>query len=520
MSKGTGMDNNGGETLWRPLPRRNTQKVSHMLAADLRRQILNGQLAADQQLPPEADLTAALQVSRETLREALRILESQQLVEIRRGRGGGAVIRRPGLEAVSRYVALLLQLRKTTVAHLEEARSVIEPPAAAWVADHSDDGDLDRLVELHDAERAAEKNPLEFVAAMSAFDQAVTELSGNQTLAVIAGVFRDIYAGQVYSAIGGTGDSSAEQIARRVVVSHSAFIDAVRRRDTALAHSTWSDYLFTTGRMLVRRNISRQPIDITPLWRAQAGQAGAEPTPRRALVVATEIRARMAEGLLSEGDRLPSLADLAGEFDISRPTLREALRILETEFLLDLRTGDRGGATIRPPSTRVASQLAGIVLEARGATLLDFLDALRAIEPTIIGLVATRIGTKKLDTLRSAEAQLAASTEDTARFVTMWREAEMVAFSAAKNPALTVIAEMTHWVRVGVEPTVTADAKGLPWVGKTNRRAQGLFAQFVAAATEHDAQRATQAWTDHLATAAVWFEESGVGKRLMLEVMD
>ena len=67
---------------------------------------------------------------------------------------------------------------------------------------------------------------------------------------------------------------------------------------------------------------------------------------------------------------------------------------------------------------------------------------------------------------------------------------------------------------------MTADAKGLPWVGKTNRRAQGLFAQFVAAAAEHDAERATRAWTEHLATAAVWFEESGVGKQLMLEVMD
>ena len=81
------------------MPRRNTQKVSHLLAADLRRQILNGQFVADQQLPPEPELIARLQVSRETLREALRILESQQLVEIKRGRGGGAVVRRPGLEA-------------------------------------------------------------------------------------------------------------------------------------------------------------------------------------------------------------------------------------------------------------------------------------------------------------------------------------------------------------------------------------------------------------------------------------
>ncbi|HYB81295.1 MAG TPA: hypothetical protein VED43_06530, partial [Mycobacterium sp.] len=48
------------DAMWRAMPRRNTQKVSHLLAADLRHQILNGQLAADEQLPSEAELTARL----------------------------------------------------------------------------------------------------------------------------------------------------------------------------------------------------------------------------------------------------------------------------------------------------------------------------------------------------------------------------------------------------------------------------------------------------------------------------
>jgi DNA-binding FadR family transcriptional regulator len=510
----------GANAVWRAMPRRNTQKVSHLLASDLRRQILNGQLVADQQLPSEAELTARLQVSRETLREALRILESQQLVEIRRGRGGGAVVRRPGLEAVGRYVALLLQLRKTTLAHLEEARSVIEPPAAEQVAVRAGYDDLDNLVALHDAERNAEGDPLAFVTAMSAFDQAVTELSGNQTLAIIAGVFRDIYAGQVYSSIGSNDAAAAERIARRVVVSHSAFLDAARRRDVSLAQKAWSEYLFTTSRTMVSRNVSRQPIDVAPLWRAQAGQAGADPTPRRALVVATEIRARMAEGRLAEGDRLPPLADLADEFAISRPTLREALRILEMEFLLDLRTGDRGGATVRTPSTRVAAQLAGIVLEARGTTFADFYRALQLIEPSIMGLVASRIGARQVTMLNNADAELAASTEDTARFITTWWTAEKNAYAAVKNPALTVIAEILHWVRVGVEPAVVADAKGLPWVSKTNSRAQAIFSKFVSAAAGHDSARAAQAWGESLRATEMWFDEkSEFGERLMLDLM-
>ena len=183
---------------------RNAPKASHLLAQDLRRQILRGEIAADEQLPPEAELTALLGVSRDTLREAFRILESQSLLEIRRGRGGGAVVRRPGLDAVGRYVALLLQLRKTTLAHIEEARSVIEPVAAAQVASTAGSAELDRLVELHDAERNMEHDALSFVTAVAAFDQAVVELTGNKTLGVIAGVFRDIHAGQIYAALGAT----------------------------------------------------------------------------------------------------------------------------------------------------------------------------------------------------------------------------------------------------------------------------------------------------------------------------
>jgi DNA-binding FadR family transcriptional regulator len=510
----------GPAVLPRAVQFRNPQKLSHLLAADLRRQILSGELPVDHQLPPEAELTATLQVSRDTLREAFRILESQSLLEIRRGRGGGAVVRRPGLDAVGRYVALLLQLRRTTLAHLEEARSVVEPPAAEHFALHAEAEHLDRLVALHDAERAAESDPLSFATAVAAFDQAVTELSGNRTLGVVAGVFRDIYTAEVFSVIGSTDAATAERIARRVIVSHSAFLDAARRRDGTLANKTWSDYLFTTGRLLVSRTRSRQPFDITPLWRARAARAEGGASPRRALAVATEIRARIAEGRLRDGDRLPSLADLAGEFGISRPTLREALRILEMEFLLDLRTGDRSGATIRTPTTQVAAQLAGIVLEARETTLADFTRAVWLVEPAVIGLVASRVGAAPLERIRQLESELGAAIGDTRRFMQTWEDAAAVVFSATRNPALTVITEILRWVRVAVEPALAADAQILPWVTKSNRRAHALFAELVGALAAHEPERARDIWAalQELATPFVE-EQTDLGRRLVVDLV-
>lgn len=499
---------------------RKTHKVSHLLADHLRRQILSGELAADQQLPPEAELTTRFRVSRDVLREALRILESQSLLEVRRGRGGGAVVRRPGLDAVGRYVGMLLQLRGATLGHIEEARSIVEPPAAEQFALRASPADVDRLVRLHSAERAAEDDALGFVTAVATFDQAIIELSENVTLSVLAGVFRDIYVGQVYTAIGTAHPAVADRIARRVVVSHSALLDAARRHDGVLARKTWSDYLFTTSRMLVDRNSSRQPIDITPLWRAQAAHDGADASPRRSISIATEIRARIAEGQLREGDRLPALSELGAEFEISRPTLREALRILEMEFLLDLRIGDRGGARIREPTTEVAAQLAGIVLEFRRTTFTDFHRAVCLIEPQIVELVATRAGRRVVRRLQSVAAELAASIEDTVQFVSTMRAAHLTLFSATQNPALTVIAEVLHWVRVAVEPTVTADASGLPWVVKTNRRSQAHFARLVTAIDERDSATAYAAWERLLQVGSAFFEESALGERLIIDLLE
>jgi DNA-binding FadR family transcriptional regulator len=158
-------------------------------------------------------------------------------------------------------------------------------------------------------------------------------------------------------------------------------------------------------------------------------------------------------------------------------------------------------------------------LEARGTTLADFHRALRLIEPSIMGLVASRISAKQLKVLTNINVELAETTEDTARFVSTYREAEKVAFSAVKNPALTVIAEILHWFRVAVEPTITADVKGLPGVAKANRRAQGRFSQFVSAAADHDSARATAVWTEALKTNAAWAEESEFSERLMLDLM-
>jgi DNA-binding FadR family transcriptional regulator len=498
--------------------RRTPPKVSHLVAVDLRHLILTGQLAADERLPPEPELAAAFSVSKETLREALRILESQSLLEIRRGRGGGPVVRRPGIDAVSRYVALLLQLRGATLAQLEEARALVEPPAAEQLALRADADDVGTLVDAHDRERAAAGDPAAFADAVASFDQSVTERSSNRSLGVIAGAFRDVHAGQVFQLIASVDAARADRFSRRVIVSHSAFVEAARRRDGDLARRVWNDYLFTTNELAISRDRRRARVDVAPLWRAQVGAGAERRASRRAATVTDEIRARIAEGRLVEGDRLAALPDLASEFGVSRPTLREALRVLEMERLVDLSAGDRDGAKVLAPSTVAAARLAGIALEGRGVTFADFYGAYRLVEPTIRQLAAERMTKKALTSLRRVERELERSMADGAAFKRAWQQGDAIAFARIGNPAISLIGEITRWVADEVERIATSISRHR--LDELGRYSLEAFGAFVDAAEAKDGPRARDVWTSYLEASAEFFERSEIAEQPLAGLVD
>src|SRR3954452_8605373 len=112
--------------------------------------------------------------------------------------------------------------------------------------------------------------------------------------------------------------------------------------------------------------------------------------PKFAELVAGHIRNRIVRGELVRGEGLPSEAALMGGFGISRPTLREAFRILESEGLITVRRGARGGARIQIPSSDVAARYAGLVLQHRGTTVADVLEARVIVEAPAARMLAER----------------------------------------------------------------------------------------------------------------------------------
>jgi DNA-binding FadR family transcriptional regulator len=121
--------------------------------------------------------------------------------------------------------------------------------------------------------------------------------------------------------------------------------------------------------------------------------------PKSAELVARDLRSKIVRGELKDGDSLPAEGELVTRYSVSRPTLREALRILESEALLTVTRGSRGGPRVHMPDPRLAARHFGLVLQSRGTTLADIYGARLLIEPSCVHLVATTVKRKALTAL-------------------------------------------------------------------------------------------------------------------------
>jgi DNA-binding FadR family transcriptional regulator len=128
--------------------------------------------------------------------------------------------------------------------------------------------------------------------------------------------------------------------------------------------------------------------------------------PKATELVAEEIRRDIVRGALQPGDFLPTEANLIEQFGVSRPTLREALRVLESESLISLHKGARGGARVRGPQLDAAARYGGHLIQAQGGSLEDVLIAEEMLQVGAVRLLAAEQPANGIATLReSLEAE-------------------------------------------------------------------------------------------------------------------
>lgn len=124
------------------------QKASDWLSDEVRAMILGEGLPEGASLPPEAELMERYELSRGTVREALRLLEADGLIVIKRGPKGGIRVRHPDKNQVTRSLALLFSTDQTVLGDLFTFRKLVEPEAAAEAARRASDDQRTWLAEI------------------------------------------------------------------------------------------------------------------------------------------------------------------------------------------------------------------------------------------------------------------------------------------------------------------------------------------------------------------------------------
>jgi GntR family transcriptional repressor for pyruvate dehydrogenase complex len=194
--------------------------------------------------------------------------------------------------------------------------------------------------------------------------------------------------------------------------------------------------------------------------------------------IADELRALIVSGELSEGDSLGREPELVERFGVSRPSLREALRILEAEGLITVLRGAGGGVVVHEPDERMMARAAAMVLASRGVALADVFAARTLVEPLAAGALASlrarRSVVTELRELVQAQEDCIGDPEQFAAANTKFHERLV---SLAGNETLGLFSEMLNEIVTRAVTEVSRDEDGGNAAGSLSVRRRGIRSQ-------------------------------------------
>jgi DNA-binding FadR family transcriptional regulator len=238
-------------------------KAAEIVSKELRNQIVRGELKEGDSLAAEADLMTRFGISRPTLREGLRILESEGLISISRGAHGGAVVRSPNLDIAARHVSIVLQTNAITLADISRLHMVVEPPAARIVAqDFHKSAPLIMRRRIEECRNHFDDN-YNFGIATARFRNTLIELADVRTLTLLMGMVNNIFErhwGIVTATAGAHLDNAPDK--RRGLRSLEKLVEYIAAGDGAGAEEYWRSHTAAVEKMMRKWLPAATVIDI------------------------------------------------------------------------------------------------------------------------------------------------------------------------------------------------------------------------------------------------------------------
>lgn len=217
------------------------KKAYQEITEAIRHEIFSRQLKPLHRLPTERDIAEQCGVSRMVVREAIRSLEREGLVTVKKGPKGGIFVAQDFDRPISDSITNMLAGGGTSLRDLSEVRALIEPYAAARAAAIATADDLERLAALlHESDAA---DPAALRTHNIDFHRLILGISGNPVLRLVGDAVLSILSEHVRTLA--TSEASA-----KARCMHHAMFDAIRNRDPERAHALMSEDIQTIRRRL------------------------------------------------------------------------------------------------------------------------------------------------------------------------------------------------------------------------------------------------------------------------------
>lgn len=218
-------------------------RIYEEIVRQVKQLIAEGKLKSGDQLPPERDLAEKFMVSRTSVREALRALQSRGLLEIRAGEG--TFVRDISVETLIEPLALVILPHREAVGELFEARRLLEPAIAALAARRAtpeDIAEMARILEEQAKEIAQGRTGL---VQDAAFHGAMASSAHNRAISRIDGALMELLTQSREESLHTPGRPT------RSHEDHQRILEAIRRRDEVGAHRAVLDHLTAVERLVM-----------------------------------------------------------------------------------------------------------------------------------------------------------------------------------------------------------------------------------------------------------------------------
>lgn len=308
-------------------------------------------------------------VSRAVFREAVRLVENQQVATMRRGPGGGLVVTEPTVDAIIDAAVLYLHRANTRLEEVFEARIVLEVIAAELATERLTEEGAAGLRTLEEGE----------VRDHRALHARLAALTRNPALELFVDILNRVaflyFRGGAGTLSEGTLSASRE--------AHARIIEAVLDHDAENASRRMRRHLEAESAFLQNRKLSRQVLP-------RSVALGGGVSNKRAEDVARAILQDVVADDLPPGTLLGSQTVLIERYGASRAVFREALRLLEHHQIATMRRGPGGGLFVSAPSVRGVSDVVAVYLARRDISMVDLVELRIRVELALVDLAVTR----------------------------------------------------------------------------------------------------------------------------------